>query len=84
MNELGHDMITGAQMRMARGYLKWSIEELAERAGVAISTVRRMESEDGVPAARGPNIEAVEKAFIQAGIVFIPDNGGGPGIRLKS
>ena len=55
-------MISGAQVRMARGYLKWSAKELAERAGVAESTVKRIEAEDGFPAARGANIEAQDGA----------------------
>ena len=76
-------MILGSQMRMARGYLKWSAKELAERAGVAESTVKRMELADGFPDARGANIEAVHKALVDAGIEFIPENGGGAGVRLK-
>ena len=76
-------MITGAQIRMARGYLRWSVKELAEKAGVAESTIKRMEHDDGFPLARGPNILAVYKALRNAGIVFITENGGGPGVRLK-
>ncbi len=76
-------MISGAQVRMARGYLKWSAKELADRAGVAESTVKRIEAEDGFPAARGANIEAVHRVLIEAGIVFIPENGGGAGVRLR-
>ena len=75
-------MITGAQIRMARGYLRWTVKELAENAGVAESTVKRMEAEDGFPAARGGNIEAVYKALVAAGIQLIPENGGGAGVRL--
>lgn len=76
-------MISGAQVRMARGYLKWSAKELADRSGVAESTVKRIEAEDGFPNARGANIEAVHSALVAAGIVFIPENGGGAGVRLK-
>lgn len=76
-------MITGAQVRMARGYLRWSAKELGDKAGVAESTVKRIEADDGFPAARGGNIEAVHRALVAAGIIFIPENGGGPGIRLR-
>jgi transcriptional regulator with XRE-family HTH domain len=69
-------MITGAQMRMARGYLRWSAKELADKAGVAESTVKRMEQDEGFPIARGANIEAVYKTLADAGIVFVPENGG--------
>ncbi|MDF2809901.1 MAG: hypothetical protein K0S56_932 [Microvirga sp.] len=75
-------MISGAQIRMARGYLRWSAKELADKAGVAESTIKRMEAEDGFPTARGGNIEAVHKALVAAGITFIPENGGGAGVRL--
>jgi len=76
-------MITGAQIRMARGYLRWSAKELAEKAGVAESTIKRMEQDEGFPIARGSNIEAVYKTLTSAGIVLIPENGGGVGMRLK-
>src|ERR1700680_3657159 len=76
-------MITGAQLRMARGYLKWSAKELADKAGVAESTIKRMEQDEGFPIARGANIEAVYKALSKAGILFISENGGGVGIRLR-
>ncbi len=76
-------MITGAQLRMARGYLRWSAKQLADKAGVAESTVKRMEQDDGFPIARGANIEAVYKTLAAAGIIFVPENGGGVGIRLR-
>jgi transcriptional regulator with XRE-family HTH domain len=76
-------MITGAQIRMARGYLRWSAKELAEKAGVAESTIKRMEQDEGFPVARGANIEAVYKTLTEAGIVFIAENGGGVGVRLR-
>ena len=68
---------------MARGYLRWSAKELADKAGVAESTIKRMELDEGFPIARGANIEAVYKALISAGIVLVPENGGGVGIRLR-
>jgi hypothetical protein len=42
-----------------------------------------MEQDEGFPVARGANIEAVHKTLIDAGIVFIPENGGGVGVRLR-
>jgi predicted transcriptional regulator len=68
---------------MARGYLRWSAKELADKAGVAESTIKRMEQDDGFPVARGANIEAVYKALTEAGIIFIAENGGGDGVRLR-
>jgi transcriptional regulator with XRE-family HTH domain len=76
-------MITGAQLRMARGYLRWSAKELADKAGVAESTIKRMEQEEGFPLARGANIEAVYRTLTAAGIIFVPENGDGVGVRLQ-
>lgn len=76
-------MITGAQIRMARGYLRWSVKELADKAEVAMSTIKRMEQDEGFPIARGANIEAVYKTLAGAGIIFLSENGGGVGIRVQ-
>jgi DNA-binding Xre family transcriptional regulator len=76
-------MITGAQIRMARGYLRWSAKELADKAGVAESTIKRMEQDEGFPVARGSNIEAVYKTLVSAGIMLVPENGGGVGVRIR-
>lgn len=68
---------------MARGYLRWSAKELADKAGVAESTIKRMEQDEGFPVARGANIEAVYDTLAAAGIIFLPENGGGVGIQLR-
>jgi transcriptional regulator with XRE-family HTH domain len=75
-------MITGAQIRMARGYLRWSAKQLAEKARVAESTIKRMEQDEGFPVARGANIEAVYKTLIAAGIEFLEDSNG-VGVRVS-
>src|SRR5712671_5292123 len=76
-------MITGAQIRMARGYLRWSAKQLGDKAGVAESTIKRMEQDEGFPIARGANIEAVYRTLTEAGIVFLAEDNGGVGIRLR-
>jgi hypothetical protein len=68
---------------MARGFLKWSVRDLAERSGVADSTIKRMELVDGEPSARPENMEAVLRVLLAAGIELIPENGGGAGVRLR-
>ena len=47
------------------------------------STIKRMEQDDGFPIARGANIDAVYKKLADAGIIFVLENGGGVGIRLR-
>ena len=76
-------MLTGAQIRMARGYAKLSVKGLADSSGVAESTIKRMEAIDGVPQSSGANLAKVQHALEAAGVQFIPENGGGPGVRLK-
>lgn len=76
--------ITGAQIRAARALLRWTSEELAKGASVGISTVRRAEAGDGVPSMTAANLKAVRAALEDAGIEFIPENGGGAGVRFSS
>jgi transcriptional regulator with XRE-family HTH domain len=75
-------MVTAAQCRAGRGLLDWSQQDLADRAGVGIVTVRQLESGDTRP--RRATLEVVRIAFESAGIEFIDANGGGPGVRLRS
>lgn len=81
-------MITGAQIRAARGLLKMSVKELSEATTkfgtVSESTIKRMELTDDPPNnVMSGNIESVRKALEAAGIQFIPENGGKPGVRPK-
>lgn len=76
-------MLTGAQIRMARGFAKLSARGLAEKSDVAESTIKRMEATDGVPPSSGSNLEKVQRALEDMGVQFIPENGGGAGVRLR-
>ncbi len=61
-------LLTGAQIRMARGLLRWSIKDLAEHANIGTTTVKKLEKEDGVARdVRLPLNEAVKDAFIATG-----------------
>lgn len=68
---------------MARGYLKWSVRELAEKTNLGVSTIQRMEAVDDVPPASARNLAAIQSSLEAAGIEFISENGGGPGVRLR-
>ena len=64
--------------------LRWSAKHLAEQAGLSWPTVQRMESTHGVPSGLSKNLELVQRALEDAGIIFIDeDDGGGPGLRIK-
>lgn len=71
------NVISGAQCRMARGLLNWSVSELASLAGLGVSTVKRIEKQDGVLAeAQVSTLEAVRQAFTSTGKVeFLDLNG---------
>ena len=74
-------MITPHQTRAARGLLDWSQEKLAEVAGVGLVTVRHVEAGRHEP--RRATLEVIRRAFESAGVEFIDENGGGPGVRLQ-
>jgi DNA-binding transcriptional regulator YiaG len=76
--------ITGAQIRAARGLVRWSAKELAHAASVGVATISRAEVQDGRPSITSANLKAIRKAFEDAGIEFIPMNGGGVGVRFKN
>ena len=75
-------MITGRQIRAARGLLGWSGTEVAQKSGVTRNTIHRLESFDGVPPSRSQSLIDLQKAFENAGIEFIGGPGDGPGVRL--
>lgn len=74
-------MVTSGQCRAARGLLDWSQQDLANHAGVGIVTVRQVEA--GMTEPRRATLAVVRQAFEQAGVEFIDENGGGPGVRLR-
>jgi hypothetical protein len=85
INNISYELyvITGAQIRAARALIRWTAEDLASTAKVGIATVRRAEGEDGQPSTTAANLNAIRIALENAGAEFIPENGGGAGVRLK-
>lgn len=80
-------MITAGQLRAARALLGVDQRELAQRCGLSLPTIQRMEASDGV--VRG-NVESLVKlvdTLATNGIELIGDGaisaGGGRGVRLK-
>jgi transcriptional regulator with XRE-family HTH domain len=70
------------QIRAARGLLGWSQSALAERAGLSLPTVKRVEAGRG-PAVSDEARSRIQQALEAAGVHFIDENGGGPGVRLR-
>ena len=74
-------MVTAAQCRAARGLLDWNQQDLANKARIGVVTVRQLKS--GIHEPRRATLDVVRRCFEAAGIEFIDENGGGPGVRLK-
>lgn len=76
----------GEQLRAARALVRWTLKELAEKCisePVSVDTLKKWEATNGPIRGLAPKIDAARKALESAGVEFIPENGGGPGVRLK-
>src|SRR5215831_17395271 len=76
--------LNSAQIRAARALLQWSAAELAREAALGLATIKRAELADGETSMTMANDLAVRRALEAAGVEFIDDNGGGPGVRLRT
>jgi len=65
---------------MARAALGMGVRELAAAAKVAVDTVARFERGEEL---KERTVEAILRALEAAGVEFIDENGGGPGVRLR-
>ena len=74
----------GAQIRAARALFRWSAAELADASALGVETIRRAEVVDGETSLTAANDQAVRRALESAGVEFIDENGGGPGVRLSN
>ncbi|TIN08972.1 helix-turn-helix transcriptional regulator [Mesorhizobium sp.] len=70
------------QLRAARALLGLSQPDVAAAANVSSMTVKRAEG-SGKPAPSADAVKAIRRALESAGIEFIPENGGGTGVRLR-
>jgi transcriptional regulator with XRE-family HTH domain len=83
--------ITGAQIRAARAFLRWTIADLAAAADVGLSTIQKVEEIDGEPRvestlqwrsdARDEALTKIRGALEKAGITFLPESAHGVGLR---
>ncbi len=75
-------MFSPSQIRAARALLGWSQSEVANAAGLSIPTVKRAEADDGIRVSEDALV-SIASALQKAGVDFIVENGGGPGVRLR-
>jgi len=68
-----------AEIRAARGFLSWTARDLAEKAGVSFSTVRRIEDAQGT-SVRKRNLDAIRETLERHGIFFVRADFGASGM----
>ena len=73
--------IAPVQSRMARVALSWGVRDLAVAAKVSPNTIARLERGETL---NPRTLSAIRAALEAAGVEFIPENGGGVGVRLKA
>ncbi|MBY5630429.1 helix-turn-helix transcriptional regulator [Rhizobium leguminosarum] len=74
-------MLTPSQCRAARALLDWSQQQLADQSKIGNATIRNFES--GKSAPQHATLDVLRRCFESAGIMFIDQNGNGPGVRLR-
>lgn len=75
--------LISAQIRAARSLIRWSAEDLAKASSLSVATVRRAELTESTTSMTAANDLAIRRALEEAGVEFIDENGGGPGVRLR-
>jgi DNA-binding transcriptional regulator YiaG len=73
--------MTPAQCRAARAMLQMTQPKLAESSVLGLSTVVDFERERRQVSAEA--VAAIRTALESAGVVFLPENGNGPGVALR-
>ena len=73
---------SSAQLRAARHLLSLSQADIAEATGLSLPTIKRAESDRDVSVSEQA-ITAIRAALEAAGVIFVEENGEGPGVRLR-
>jgi len=66
-------MIDAEQLRAARGLLDWKTSDLAEKTGLTVNAINKIER--GTVHGRRDTMENIQKVFEDAGLEFLPDSG---------
>lgn len=70
------------QVKAARELIGWKQTDLADACGLSIVTIRRLESQAGELGGRSETAARIVAALEKAGVIFVEENGEGPGVRL--
>ena len=76
-------MLTGEQIRAARGLARLDQAQLAQLSELSLPTIKRLEKAVGPIGANVSTESAIRRAFDGVGVIFIDENGEGPGVRLR-
>ena len=74
-------ILLAAQCRAGRALVEWSLERLAQTCSVDLHALKEFEARF-----RSPDPEVlgrIRAVLTEAGVVFVDENGGGAGARLK-
>ena len=75
--------ISSEQVRAARSLIRWEQRDLSEASKVSLPSIKRLEAKPGPLAAQDRTIDAICRALEEAGVIFVPENDEGPGVRLR-
>jgi transcriptional regulator with XRE-family HTH domain len=73
-------MILPVQLKMARAALDLGVRDVSKLSGISANTISRYENGSD---ARGSTLRKIQSVLEEAGIEFLDENGGGPGVRLR-
>lgn len=73
--------ISAGQCRAARALIGWSQDQLSTASKVAKATIANFETGKRTPYDR--TLDDIEAALQGAGVIFVAENGEGPGVRLR-
>lgn len=74
-------MIQPSQIRGARAMINMTQAALADAAGISTTALNNIER--GASDPKASTLSAIQKALEAAGVIFVPENGEGPGVRLR-
>ncbi len=76
-------LVSIRQIKAARALVGMSQDDLAAASSVSLPTIKRLESQEGEVGGRRETAQALIAALEAAGVIFLPENGNGPGVALR-
>jgi predicted transcriptional regulator len=78
---LENSEMTSEHVRAARALLRWEQKELAEKSGVSLPTIKRLETQPGILGAYAGTVAAIRRTLEDQGIEFQNEDACGSRIR---